>query len=55
MEEQIISEWNKIKPNCRVWQKVKCICFNDEGKPVAMKIDAYRQMMNDQKKDQMNQ
>ena len=33
MEEQIIKEWNKIKPSSRDWQKVKVICFDQNGKP----------------------
>ena len=54
IDEQIQKEWSKCKPSSRCWQKIKVICFNEDGKPIAMKTDAYRKMMDEKAKNKID-
>ena len=45
MEERIIREWKKLGKTDRDWTKVKVVLFDEQGKPMTMKVDEYRNML----------
>lgn len=52
-DDQLAKEWKSFGHTARDWVKTKIVFFNEAGKPIAMKVDEYRKMKTDEKKQQL--
>jgi hypothetical protein len=50
----MVKEWRSFGKSARDWTKTKVITFNEQGLPVALKVDAYRKIQNDKDREIKN-
>ena len=53
MEEQLVREWRRFGHHDREWTALKMIVFNEDNKPVCIKIEDYKKKQKEEEKQRV--